>query len=87
MPSRGHRKNIFNESMKFMGGSILKDPFNSGGFKSTLDFCSIDVQKEAKTESTPSNSSKSYGPEVLTNQTKPVRKNQNKSSNEPQIPE
>ena len=44
VPDRGHRKNIFNNNSKFMGGAMVKNPFEEGSFKSTLDFCSIDVQ-------------------------------------------
>ena len=79
-PDRTNRANIFDEAMKFMGGSMLHNPFNLQGFKSTLTFCSTDVQKGGKPERSQSNPSKSNGPSGLANKTTAANKNKKQNN-------
>lgn len=36
VPSRGHRANIYNKDMRFVGISMIKDPYD--GLKDVIDF-------------------------------------------------
>ena len=39
--------------MNYMGGSLILDTFNEGGYKSTIDFSTVDIETPKKSESNP----------------------------------
>lgn len=42
VPTRGHRTNIFNEKMKYVGACMIKDP--TYGMKDVMNFSGDDLE-------------------------------------------